>query len=341
MDTTPRRLLPWGLIAALGVALALCFALVFLAGRAAGATATPTPPVTGDNQSTMTNPPTPGTYRPLTPQEKAVIVGKGTEPPFSGQYDDFFGAGVYTCKRCGAMLYRSEDKFDSQCGWPAFDDAIPGAVKRVPDPDGERTEIECANCGAHLGHVFAGERLTAKDTRYCVNSISMLFIPADQVKYGRALFAGGCFWGVQYLLAQQPGVIKTTAGYSGGHTEPPTYEQVCTGTTGHAETVEVLYDPARVSFETLAKLYFEIIDPAQVGGQGPDIGDQYRSAIFYTEEQQKQVAEKLIADLKGRGMKVVTEVTPAGVFWPAEEYHQDYYLKKGGKSYCHARQRLW
>jgi peptide methionine sulfoxide reductase msrA/msrB len=270
-----------------------------------------------------------------------VIVNKGTEAPFSGEYDNFFGAGVYTCKRCGAMLYRSEDKFDAHCGWPAFDDAFPGAIKRVPDPDGQRTEIECANCGAHLGHVLEGEELTAKNTRYCVNSISMLFVPLEQVKYGRAIFAGGCFWGVQYQLSCVPGVLKTTAGYTGGHVDHPTYEQVCSHTTGHAEAVEVIYDPVRVSYETLAKVFFEIHDPTQVGGQGPDLGSNYRSAIFYTSDDQKLVAEKLIADLTGRGMKIATEVTAAGPFWPAEAYHQDYYKKQGVEAACHVRQKLW
>jgi len=118
-------------------------------------------------------------YNKLTKEEEKVIVHKGTEPPFSGKYDDFWLRGTYICRRCNAPLYRSENKFDAGCGWPSFEDEIPGAVKRIPDQDGVRTEIICANCGAHLGHVFVGEGFTNKDTRHCVNSVSMMFLPAE------------------------------------------------------------------------------------------------------------------------------------------------------------------
>lgn len=280
----------------------------------------------------------------LTPEEKRVIIDKGTERPFTGKYNDFKEKGTYTCKQCGAALYRSEDKFDSGCGWPSFDDEIPGAVKKVLDADGKRTEILCANCGAHLGHVFVGEKLTDKDTRHCVNSISMNFRPAAvagakvalEQKQAEAIFAGGCFWGVEHLLQKQPGVISVVSGYIGGTVDNPTYEQVCTKKTGHAEAVRVVYDPSKVSYETLAKLFFEIHDPTQATGQGPDLGPQYRSGIFYLNAEQKGVAEKLIAQLKAKGFKVVTEVTPATKFWPAETYHQDYYDRKGTLPYCHS-----
>lgn len=152
-----------------------------------------------------------------------------------------------------------------------------------------------------------------------------------------AVFAGGCFWGVEHLLAAQPGVTETEAGYTGGHVPAPAYEQVCTHSTGHAEAVRVRFDPRRVSFETLAKLFFEIHDPTQTDGQGPDLGPQYRSAVFYTSPAQRETAEKLIALLRAKGLNVVTEVAPLDVFWPAEAYHQHYYAKKGTQPYCHRR----
>lgn len=282
-------------------------------------------------------------YRELTPEEKYVIVDKGTEAPYSGEYLNNKQAGTYVCKRCGAPLYKSTDKFDSHCGWPSFDDEIPGAVKRVPDPDGQRTEIICNNCGAHLGHVFTGEGLTKKNIRHCVNSISLLFIPDandpndpnSKPATEKAYFAGGCFWGVEYWMKTNPGVISVTSGFMGGHVKNPTYQEVCTGTTGHAETVEIVFDPKKTTYEDLAKLFFNIHDPTQSNRQGPDVGNQYRSEIFYTNEKQKQIAEKLIAQLREKGYDVVTLLEKAKEFWPAEKYHQDYYAKKGGRPYCH------
>jgi peptide methionine sulfoxide reductase msrA/msrB len=274
---------------------------------------------------------------PLSDSEKSVILGKSTERPFSGQYWNHFEKGVYVCRQCGAALYRSDSKFESGCGWPSFDAEIPGAVKRQTDADGERTEITCANCGAHLGHVFAGEKLTAKDTRHCVNSVSLVFVPASQSGPPQAIFAGGCFWGVEHLFRQETGVLSARSGFTGGNTEKPTYEQVCTGTTGHAEAVEITFDPARVSYEHLARTFFEIHDPTQVNRQGPDSGTQYRSAIFYLDEGQKQTAEKLIAELRAKGYQVATQVSPAATFWPAEEYHQDYFGKHPERAFCHAR----
>ncbi|TCD47135.1 bifunctional methionine sulfoxide reductase B/A protein [Chlorobium sp. N1] len=280
-------------------------------------------------------------YHPLTPDEERVIVHKGTEMPFSGKYYKNSESGVYHCRRCDAPLFRSQDKFDSGTGWPSFDDAIEGAVGEVPDADGRRTEIVCSNCGAHLGHVFTGESMTPKNVRHCVNSLSLDFQPAavPQPETAKAVFAGGCFWGVEHQLAKLDGVISVVSGYSGGTKENPTYREVCSGTTGHAEAVEVSYDPSVVDYETIARLFFEIHDPTQLNRQGPDVGNQYRSAVFYRDEEQKRVAEKLVAELKAKGYDVVTSIEKAGRFWEAEPYHQDYYEKSGHEPYCHIYQK--
>jgi len=275
--------------------------------------------------------------RPLSDEEKRILLDRGTEPAFSGRYWNHFEPGAYACRACGAVLYLSRAKFASECGWPSFDDEVPGAVRRRPDPDGRRTEIVCAACGGHLGHVFTGESLTPKDVRHCVNSASMEFVPEAGWPLARAVFAGGCFWGVDQQLRQVRGVLGVTSGYAGGHVENPTYKQVCTGTTGHAEAVEVIYDPAQATYEALARRFFEIHDPAQRDRQGPDKGTQYRSAVFYADDGQKGTAERLIALLRARGYDVVTEVTPASTFWPAEPYHQDYLRRHPEHRSCHVR----
>lgn len=157
------------------------------------------------------------------------------------------------------------------------------------------------------------------------------------MEYRKAYFAGGCFWGVQYYFDEVPGVIRTRAGYMGGTVPEPTYEQVKTGTTGHAETVEVTYDPDLVSYEELAKLFFEIHDPTQLNRQGLDVGTQYRSVIFYCDEDEKRTAEKLISELRQKGLNVVTALEKAGKFWEAEDYHQHYYKLRNQQPTCHVR----
>ena len=272
--------------------------------------------------------------RPLTSQEAQVILHKATERAFTGEYTDLEDSGTYYCRQCDSPLYASEDKFHSGCGWPSFDDEIPHAVTRVPDADGMRTEIICATCGAHLGHVFTGEQFTEKDTRHCVNSISMVF--RNGAPEAKAVFAGGCFWGVEHLFEKLPGVYSAQSGYTGGHTENPSYQEVLTHTTGHVEAVEVTYNPLVVSYEDLAKYFFEIHDPTQTDGQGPDIGNQYLSAVFYRSRYEYDTIIKLVGILEDKGYTIATALRPAARFWPAEDYHQDYYEHKGTLPYCHA-----
>ena len=277
---------------------------------------------------------TPGEWKALSEEEQRVIVDKGTERAFTGEFHDHKAAGTYLCKRCGNPLFASDHKFDSRSGWPSFDTALPGAVREVSDADGQRVEIVCAQCGGHLGHVFRGEGFTSEDTRHCVNSVSLDFQSAGAGP-ARAWFAGGCFWGVESLLEDQPGVLSAVSGYMGGPGENPTYKQVSSGTSGHIETVEVVYDPSKTDYETLARRFFEIHDPTQTDRQGPDVGPQYASVVFYGSDAERAAAERLVGLLQKKGFDVVTRLQPAGPFWPAEDYHQDYYARTGKAPYCH------
>ncbi len=273
----------------------------------------------------------------LSPEEARIILEKGTEMPYSGEYNENKAYGIYTCRQCDTPLYLSKDKFDSRCGWPSFDDAIPGAVLRIPDKDGHRTEILCSNCGGHLGHVFEGEGFTEKNTRHCVNSLSMKFMPIEDqtlVYPATAFFGGGCFWGVEDGFSKIDGVLDVVSGYMGGTTIFPTYDQVTKGDTGHAEVVKVVYNPTKVSYETLAKFFFEIHDPTQLNRQGPDFGTQYRSVIFFSNKQQEEVAQKLKQILIDKKYNVVTEILPAPAFFAAEDYHQDF-TARTGRGACH------
>lgn len=277
-------------------------------------------------------------FHRLSEPEAHVLLKKGTEKPFSGEYENLQAPGIYVCRQCDLPLFSSQDKFASHCGWPSFDDQIENHVETKPDADGQRVEITCKRCKAHLGHIFVNEGFTTKNVRHCVNSISLRFVPL-QTETGllRALFAGGCFWGLQYYFDQAKGVVKTAVGYIGGHVVNPTYEEVCSKHTGHFEAIEVIFDPHKTDYETLAKLFFEIHDPSQENGQGPDIGPQYRSAIFYLTNSQKMCALRLIQQLAEKGIEVATLLEPASTFYPAEDYHQKYYLKTFKTPYCHFR----
>jgi len=272
----------------------------------------------------------------LTPATTAIVKQAATEPPHTSPLIHHKGDGTYLCRRCGYALFRSTHKFISSCGWPSFDEEIDDRIKRLPDPDGMRTEIQCMRCDAHLGHVFVGERLTEKNLRHCVNGLALDFVADTSVMdTEEAIVAGGCFWGVQHLLNELPGVVLTEVGYTGGETNEPTYRDVCSGTTGHVEAVRVVYDPARISFESVIRYFLEIHDPTQADGQGPDHGSQYVSVIFYYDAKQHEIAKESLDILRDKGLNIATELSPVAIFWPAEEYHQDYYTKNNKAPYCH------
>lgn len=278
----------------------------------------------------------------LTDFERYVIEEKGTERPFSGQYYQHDAKGVYLCKKCHAPLYRSEDKFNAHCGWPAFDDEIPGAVSRHIDADGRRTEIVCSQCGGHLGHVFEGEFLTPKNIRHCVNSVSMLFKAQDEAadiasKHAVATFGAGCFWCVEAIFKSLKGVLSVRSGYSGGEASDADYKSVCSGLTGHAEVVHIEFDPAQISFTTLLQVLFESHDPTTLNRQGNDKGPQYRSVVFAHDATQVDEANAMIAKLTQARVfdaPIVTQVVAFESFYPAEAYHNDYFALHGEQPYC-------
>ncbi|QYJ77494.1 bifunctional methionine sulfoxide reductase B/A protein [Shewanella acanthi] len=277
----------------------------------------------------------------LTDFERYVIEEKGTERPFSGEYYNHTAKGVYFCKKCDAPLYRSEDKFNAHCGWPAFDDEIEGAVSRHIDADGRRVEIVCSRCGGHLGHVFEGEYLTEKNIRHCVNSVSLTFKSLDEhyqpVTTGLATFGAGCFWCVEAVFKSLKGVNKVTSGYAGGDAKDADYRSVCSGRTGHAEVVQIEFDPEVISFTTLLQVLFESHDPTTLNRQGNDKGPQYRSVVFAHDAEQVEQTNKMIETLNQARVfdaPIVTQVVAFESFYPAEAYHNDYFALNGEQPYC-------
>jgi peptide methionine sulfoxide reductase msrA/msrB len=274
-------------------------------------------------------------YNKLTPEEEGVIVGKGTEAPFSGKYDKYFKDGFYTCKRCGAKLFKSDSKFDAGCGWPSFDDEVPGAINKILDKDGVRTEILCNNCQAHLGHIFIGENMTEKNKRYCANSLSLNFF--EKKEFEEIILGGGCFWCVEAVFQGLDGIEKVNSGYSGGSTINPTYNDVSLGNTGHAEVVRLKYNSHKIKLEKILKIFFLIHDVTTLNRQGNDIGTQYRSVIYFTKDSQEKIVKNFIKNIQSDyKKKIVTEVKRLNKFYIAEDYHQRYFEKNPNQAYCQA-----
>ena len=265
-------------------------------------------------------------YNPLTPEEEYIILRKGTECPFTGKYLNNKAEGTYTCRQCDAPLYYSETKFNSHCGWPSFDDEIPGAVTRVPDIDGSRVEIVCSNCGGHLGHVFTGEGFTAKNTRHCVNSISMNFVPKRlEALAERVVLACGDHWNAQLFFSKLDGVLAVKSGFTGGTEHPRSFIFVRGQKTGHAEAIQVDYDPKVITFEKLLQEFFEFHDFSNAEKQGEHNDGVFRSAVFYFNKQQKETVEQVINQLKEKEFEVQTQVEQATVFFPSDDRKQVFF----------------
>jgi peptide methionine sulfoxide reductase msrA/msrB len=298
----------------------------------------------------------------LTREEYRVLRKSHTEKPFSGKYNDHDEKGIYNCAACGTLLFGSETKYDHGSGWPSFWAPVDETHIEYHEDKSfgtTRTEVRCAACGSHLGHVFDdGPPPTYK--HFCINSTSLRFQPAmvtqepakeppsalamkgpraasaaarpdksgaSELRTETATFAAGCFWGVEDKFRRVEGVVRTRVGYTGGQVPSPTYEMVCTDETGHAEAVEVTFDPLVVGYERLLEVFFLFHDPTQMNRQGADVGRQYRSAVFYHDEKQKEAALRLIESLNRSGKydrPIATRVVPATEFYEAEPYHQQY-----------------
>jgi peptide methionine sulfoxide reductase msrA/msrB len=286
----------------------------------------------------------------LSPEQFRVTRQHGTERPFTGEYCEAHAPGIYACVCCGTELFDSTTKFESGTGWPSFTEPVKENVIRYKMDNSwgmERVEVLCNICDAHLGHVFPdGPRPSG--LRFCINSASLKKTENEGEAAGTsaseknttgaletATLGGGCFWCIEAYLDQLKGVHSVTSGYAGGHTEKPTYYAVCNGDTGHAEVVQVEFDPKVISYKDLLKVFLIMHNPTTKDRQGADVGTQYRSIILTHSPEQEKSARAVIEELQAYYEKpIVTEVAALEEFYPAELSHQDYYKNDPSKAYC-------
>jgi peptide methionine sulfoxide reductase msrA/msrB len=284
----------------------------------------------------------------LTDEQFYVLRKQGTEAPYSGKLLMNKEKGIYKCAGCGNELFTDKMKFDSHCGWPSFDREISGGkiTTREDNSHGmKRIEIECARCGGHLGHLF-NDGPTETGMRYCVNSVSLEFVNENELKSEEIseientdtiTLGGGCYWCIEAVYERLIGVIKVESGFSGGMISNPSYKEVCNGTTGHAEVVQITFDPKKTSLDEIFKVFFTVHDPTTLNRQAGDVGTQYRSVIFYRNEQQRVAAESIIKELNHQKVydnPIVTQIQEFKKFYKAEDYHQNYYIQNKEQGYC-------
>jgi peptide methionine sulfoxide reductase msrA/msrB len=247
-----------------------------------------------------------------------------------------FEPGRYTCVCCGSPLFDAGGKFESGTGWPSFTQPVKenAVAYHLDSSHGmQRVETVCNTCDAHLGHVFP-DGPAPSGLRYCINALAL---DKTSPSEARATFGGGCFWCTEAIFQQLAGVSRVESGYAGGDSPDPTYEQVCSGRTGHAEVVQVTFDPAVISYADLLRIHLSTHNPTTPNQQGADRGTQYRSVILTHDSNQATTARQVIEEMaEAFDAPIVTEVKPLDSFYPAEGYHQNYYDSNPGRPYCAA-----